>query len=532
MPKSSGGPAGSSFSNRMGNTRDAVDRMSFVSKLLLVAALVAAAGGIAAALLWGLPPLLDWLSNYNDQAQTLTIWIGVIGAIIAAIAAVVVRLIRLLQTPDNGADAGSSEATPEATAPQTTLEESPKTPIDAVDSGALPPIWNVPHRRNPNFTGRDAQLEELHTNLASHTTTALTALRGTGGVGKTQLATEYAFRHASDYEAVWWVRSDNAAQFASDYAGLAIAVGAVGADEADQKVQIGAAKAWLEHNGEWLLILDNVPRPDEIEDYLPSGGTGDILITSRFQNWGGVGDVISVDTWPRDDSIDFLLARTGLDDRDTAGALAEELGDLPLALEHVGAYVEEIDCSLGRYLELFKERRSDMIALAKPPADYDETVATTWGISIDMVADENPAAVELLNICAFLAPDEIPLDIIRDGTEFLPAALAAAADDDLAWNHVLATLRRYSLVEVSGNALSLHRLVQATTLARLGKASGGVISNALRILRGLRGRDTEEEESLRKWASAAVLVINRAHSRSKAISPRHGPCAPVWPLMQ
>ena len=390
--------------------------------------------------------------------------------------------------------------------------------------GALPPIWNVPRLRNLNFTGRKAQLEELHAKLASHTTTALTALRGTGGVGKTQLATEYAFRHASDYEAVWWVRADSAAQFASDFAGLAIAIGAVGADEADQKVQIGAAKAWLEHNGGWLLILDNVPRPDEIEGYLPSGGTGDILITSRFQNWGGVADVVSVDTWPRDDSIDFLLGRTRLDDRDTAGALAEELGDLPLALEHVGAYVEEIGCSLGRYLELFKERRSDMIALAKPPADYDETVATTWGISIDMVADENPAAVELLNLCAFLAPDDIPLGVIREGGEHLPEALATAAADDLAWNDVLAALRKYSLVEVSGDALFLHRLVQAVVQGRLGEDGSKASAEAAVMV--VNASFPRASDDVRTWPQCSRLaphaLVASGHAEDLDISPVHG----------
>ena len=109
--------------------------------------------------------------------------------------------------------------------------------------GALPEVWNVPHRRNPNFTGREELLEQLHAQLCSGKPAALTqAIAGLGGVGKTQLALEFCYRHMADYDAVWWVQSEDTAQLAADYAALAVRLGLADADVQDQRALIKAAR--------------------------------------------------------------------------------------------------------------------------------------------------------------------------------------------------------------------------------------------------------------------------------------------------
>jgi hypothetical protein len=93
---------------------------------------------------------------------------------------------------------------------------------DQIAASALPPIWNLPHLRNPNFTGRESLLAQLRSALTSGQPAALTqAIHGLGGVGKTQLAVEYAYRHAAEYDLVWWVRAEEPAALAADYAALA-----------------------------------------------------------------------------------------------------------------------------------------------------------------------------------------------------------------------------------------------------------------------------------------------------------------------
>ena len=141
--------------------------------------------------------------------------------------------------------------------------------------GALPPIWNLPNLRNPNFTGRGSLLEDLREALTSGKPAAVTqAIAGLGGVGKTQLATEYAYRYASDYEAVWWVRSEEAASLAFDYADLAGELGLPEKDAAEQKVAVEAVCRWLEQHMGWLLVFDNVPGPVDVRDYIPGERPG------------------------------------------------------------------------------------------------------------------------------------------------------------------------------------------------------------------------------------------------------------------
>jgi len=366
-------------------------------------------------------------------------------------------------------------------APRVVTERPPFPP------GALPPIWNVPLRRNPNFTGRATLLADLRTALTSGQPAALTqAISGLGGVGKTQLALEYAYRHTADYAVVWWVRAEEPAALSAGFAALAGPLDLPEKAAAEQPVVVAAARRWLEHNDGWLLVFDNAPDPAALRDFLPQGGAGHVLITSRYPAWRGVASPLSVRVLERAESVAFLLRRTGQTDQAAAGVLAGELGDLPLALEQAGAYMETTGRALADYLSLFRQRQGDLLRRGRPSTDYPATVATTWEISFQQLQQTSPAAAGLLNLCAFLAPDDIPRELLGAGAAHLPESLAAALADPLAGDEALAALRRYSLAEVSGDALAVHRLVQAVA------------------------RDRLAEEARRTWAEAAVRLVAEA----------------------
>ncbi len=283
-------------------------------------------------------------------------------------------------------------------------------PEPPAGSGATPtgsprvpaaPIWNVPHHRNPNFTGREELLDGLRAALTSEGTAALTqpqAIHGLGGVGKTQLATEYVYRYAGEYDLVWWVPSEEPSALAATYAALARTLDLPEQDAAEQSVTIEAVKRWLDRNGNWLLVLDNAAGPDEVRSYLPQAATGHILITSRDPNWGGVARLLPVETFPRGQSVEFLLKRTGQSDEEAADSLAEAMGDLPLALEQAGAYIEESGTTLVNYLELFQERSGELLSRGQQPG-YQATVATTWEISLQQLSQ---SAADLMSLFTFL----------------------------------------------------------------------------------------------------------------------------------
>jgi len=165
--------------------------------------------------------------------------------------------------------------------------------------GALPPIWNVPHRRNPNFTGREEELAELSKTLAKGGTAALTqAITGLGGVGKTQLAIEYVYRHVSDYGLIWWVGAEVPAKRAADFAALAAPLDLREKDSANQPEIVGAVRRELGRRTRWLLVFDDAGAPEDLADYLPQGTAGHVVVTSRNPAWASLGKPLPVKTLP------------------------------------------------------------------------------------------------------------------------------------------------------------------------------------------------------------------------------------------
>src|SRR5262249_17742459 len=151
--------------------------------------------------------------------------------------------------------------------------------------------------------------------------------------------------------------------------------------------------------------------------------------------------------------------RTGRDDAAAAHAIAEALGGLPLALEQAAAYLLENHWrSLAEYAELLGSRMAELLREGKPK-DYPLPVASTWDLSLQRVDQEQLAAADLLRLCAFLAPDDIPLTMLQGGGG-LPDNLGQTLEDEIGSDRLLATLRGYSLVERQGDGLRVHRLIQ------------------------------------------------------------------------
>jgi tetratricopeptide (TPR) repeat protein len=349
----------------------------------------------------------------------------------------------------------------------------------------LPLISDLVPRRNPNFTGREDLLARLRQALTSGQPAALPqAIHGLGGVGKTQLAVEYAYRHADDYELVWWVRAEETAALAADYAALAGPLDLPEKDEPDQRLVVQAVRRWLGQHDGWLLVFDNARRPEDLRPYLPPGGAGHVLVTSRNPHWRALASPLTVQVMERPESVAFLLKRTGQTDEAAAGQLAEALGDLPLALAQAGAYVSQTGTTFPAYLDLFQSRRTELWEKERPPLDYPATVATTWDLAFQQVQRASPTGADLLNLCAFLAPDDIPQDLLRGGAQHLPLPLAEAVADPLKFDQAVAALLQYSLMERTGDALSVHRMVQAVARDRLAEG----------------GRST--------WAEAALHLVN------------------------
>ena len=352
---------------------------------------------------------------------------------------------------------------------------------DPVDNGTAA-TGGAPHRvavrvaPRPTFlAGRDLLLAELDTRLANRTESApaVVALCGLGGAGKTSVAVEYAHRQLAGCRVVWQFAAGEPTELAAGFSELAVQLGGRDAPAAgDPVAQVHAA---LAQRTDWLLVFDNAADPAAVQQVLPPAGGGRVLITSRNPYWPG-GRALEVPVLDQDTAAAFLLSRTGADPTEKAatGELADELGGLPLALEQAGAYMLAAGRGIAEYLELFRNRRAELLDRGNP-AGYDKRVATTWALAFAELGQAGPA-VGLLRLAACCAAENIPLHLLlRPGSGLagtFPADVAPLLepllDDALARDEAVAALRSYSLIsEPHQGLISIHRLVQAITLAQL-----------------------------------------------------------------
>ena len=351
-------------------------------------------------------------------------------------------------------------------------------------ASTTPRIWNVPHARNPNFTGREPILDDLTKRLESGQHAALVqAIAGLGGIGKTQIALEYAYRRQKLYDVVWWVRAEESTTLDIDFAALADALGLPIKNLSERQAIIEAVRRWLDQNKGWLLIFDNADDPKSSGAYLPRNGQGHVIITSRNPAWGSLAQRLPVEVMTNAEARDFLVGGQASVDGRRAADLADELGCLPLALAHAKAYIDETGTSLGDYLNLFKEQRRKLLDEARA-LDYPVSVAATWKMSFAAAQARAASSNDLVAVCSFLAPDAVPINFFSTAGAQLPPALCMICRDKLAFNETIAALRRYSLVETSDRKLSFHRLVQAVV------------------------RDSLSELERKHWATIAAQLVN------------------------
>jgi DNA-binding SARP family transcriptional activator len=300
---------------------------------------------------------------------------------------------------------------------------------------------------------------------------ALQVLTGLGGMGKTTLARAYAQRYQEDYKLVWWVRAENPEAVPAEFRSLLGILAPQYAEHARDPIQ--AVHAVLANRTEpWLLVIDNIAEPEALRGLLPAAGAGDVLVTSRAGTWPDRRRALPVAPLTSPHAVRLVTMLSGSTDQDSAAALADELGGLPLALAQAGCYVANSALDLADYLALYRSRRAELHRHGRPP-DYPDTVATTWQLAFDQLSADARA---VLNLVAWYAPDVIPLDrLLSPDTDHLtlpePAGtlLRPLLRDPLTRHQAITELITYGLLTRGGprGSVTVHRLVQAVTADQL-----------------------------------------------------------------
>jgi tetratricopeptide (TPR) repeat protein len=334
--------------------------------------------------------------------------------------------------------------------------------------------------RNPLFTGRQHILTQIEHALRTHGRAALTGL---SGVGKTQTAIQYAYSHEPEYNNVFWVSAASRKSLMSDYDSIASVVTAPDLNAIDDAQAFDTAMPPRTERTAWLLILDNADDLDTVRPFVPNR-RGHVLLTTCAKAVGTLAKRIELTEMQADEAVKLLLRRANIENPSEADlAAAHEiattlLDGLPLALDQAGAYIEETGCGLPDYIDLYRRHAPDLLKYrGSSAADHPHPVASTWALSFEKIEKANPAAADLLRLCAFVSPEPIPEEL-----------LATELPDPLCLNSAMSEILKYSLLARDANAktVEVHRLVQQA------------------LKHGMNRKDE------RHWAERAVRAVDRA----------------------
>jgi tetratricopeptide (TPR) repeat protein/MinD-like ATPase involved in chromosome partitioning or flagellar assembly len=339
-----------------------------------------------------------------------------------------------------------------------------------------PQVANIP-ARNTNFTGRDKELQKLREDLRAQNTAGANPLTilGLSGVGKTQMALEYAHRFQAEYDVVWWMNCGQSQYIDASLADLGQPMRATFTTSLPEEGGVTeVAQQVLELLGEgrpdqrWLLIYDNAEDIEEITPLLPDGG-GHILITSRNAGWKELGSSVELEVFAREDSIDHLRWRNSEITDAEANQVARVLGDMPLAVAAAGALIAEIGISVPEYLRQLELQPAMVLPEGHLLHDYPVAVAKAWNLSLDELQKKSPPAARLLEICSMMAQD-ISLGLINGQAmadtlkESYPSISERAMID---W--LIRQIDLLALIKFDPNAehIQVHTVVQAVVFERM-----------------------------------------------------------------
>ena len=384
-------------------------------------------------------------------------------------------------------------------------------------------------RRNVRFTGREDTLQAIYDTLhRAEPGAGVVTLWGMSGVGKSQIAVEYAHRFGTEYDLVWWVPADQRGTLRQRLAELAPALGLHTGPEYGERLRaVGNALRRGLPYARWLLVLDGADAPEHIADLVPSG-PGHVLITSQNRQWEDYNTVLHpVPVYDRDESVAFVRRRASRITPQEADQLSAALGDLPLALDQTAGWLNDSTMSVAEYVELLNSG-SDLEAGLRVAADFPMTYYTTFSILQNRLRETVPESVDLLRLCAFFAPGgAISVQLLRGiPPAELPEPLVGLMEDPLRWSAAINKLIQYAVIRWSSSdqetdpdagTIQLHRLVHHAVRAGMSEEDQQTYSRA--VHRALVAANPGRAADTRRWPRFAVIVPHL--EASGALRSRH-----------
>ena len=371
------------------------------------------------------------------------------------------------------------------------------------------PFFSVSVSQNKEFYGRADILQLLdktffdddHDSPSKITEAKTFAICGPGGMGKTEIATEYAYSRKSRFDAVFWIRADSTMKVRDQFSRVALDLGLVAEDSADARDDVimrDLVRGWLatplknldkpddmKNQATWLLILDNVDDINILEDIWPLQGPGCVIFTSRdplvrnshFLAAGGV----DLPPFSEEDASEFLQKLTNKQGDSTG--IHERLGGLPLAITQMAGVIIRRALSFTEFVESYdeEEERAELLRLRydqlNQPSKYKKTVWSVW--ALESLKHSGP----LLDVISMLDPDGILEDVLNKPQDI--PLLEGFPRTSSNYQKARTELLQSSLImrDTSSKRIVVHRLIQDAARSRLdSKAFRAAWSSALHLI--------------------------------------------------
>jgi hypothetical protein len=382
------------------------------------------------------------------------------------------------------------------------IMSQPAEPAQEERDDSLPRVLGGTPPVRGHFSGRRRLLTELAAAMEAQTDWPV-CLVGPGGHGKTQLASEYIHMHSARYVTVWWIRAEQPSLIRTDLASLGRRLDE---DIGEAEIVPMTLKMLREDFrwAPWLLVFDNAGHPEAVGTFLPRGGLGHVLITSREPAWDEVAVPIDVGVFERGDSVELLTRRVPGMSVDEAGQVAEELEDMPLGIVQAVTYIKGAGLAPGAYIAQLRTQPGRMLD-KHPPVDYGRGLASAWDLGFETLRQTCPEALHLLRCCAFLRPESISRGLLHQGRLSLSGESAAVFQDPMLADNAIRALTRYGFVRLaSRGTIQVHRLLQSTVKERMTvEERERVRRDVHRLLAGSDCGDPENRTNFPKYAELA-----------------------------
>ncbi|KAJ6439025.1 Kinesin light chain [Purpureocillium lavendulum] len=376
--------------------------------------------------------------------------------------------------------------------------------------------WLVPFGRNQDFVGRVSILEKLVEAVApsaSNNDCQWIVVEGLGGIGKSQIAVEAAFRiHEKHPEcSVFWASAADAPSFENSYREIGRQLKIVGIDEPKTDVRRLVKRTLSQSSRDWILIVDNADdvellfgRSGQLYDCLPFSYKGSILFTTRNHELAvklGIypRSIIRVVEMSTPEATAMILRSLNPEqqrDRQSIGELLGILTNLPLAIRQASAYLQKTGMEVAQYLNCCRSGNATFFELlSKEFGDRTRDiharnpVASTWLISFRQISRDNQLAIQYLGCMSFLAERDIPGSLLNPGNDTLEGCEA------------IGTLRAFAFITKREGqpAYDMHRLVRLAMRSWL-EEEGKTAAFATAVMQQLdKTFPTPEHENQAVW---------------------------------